>query len=107
MTKGFWMPRGLANFLAGFLVIAALTACDMSPAERAITLCDTYQTTLRTLAGFRTAGELSDGQIATVDRLRPRANAICSGEIPTTEAMLGELDAVLLEFITIKQEVTP
>lgn len=93
----------MRKLLAIAAVVLPLSACAGDPDLRAVALCDAYAQSLSALAGMREAGTLSDGQVATVERLRPRGNALCGGEIPTTDRLIQELDGLLLELLIIQQ----
>lgn len=68
----------------------------------AVALCDGYVSALETLATMREANLLSPTQIASVDRVRPRGNALCSGEIPDSDAVVAQIESVVIELLVIQ-----
>jgi len=95
---------------AAVLLVAAgmLSACgyfgSQAPEKSLIAACDAYGTSLDALTGFRAAGRLSAEQVATVDAIRPEANALCSGNLPADEASaVAKVDAAAARLTAVLQ----
>lgn len=85
MRNLLWSCAGAACCLA----LLALVACQTSvsdPRLALITACDTWTATLRTLVTLRTAGQLTEAQIKTVDEWMPSVSAVCLAPPPDSGA---------------------
>ena len=80
------------------MLAIVLAACSsFGGGQTALATCEAYDSALRTLAVMRDVGDLSDSQIATVERWRPILNDVClQGTPPEGSAGLGTLEAGLL-----------
>lgn len=83
-------------------LIVLLVACT-GPQSMLIG-CRAYDASLRSLAGYRAAGRLDVGQVATVDRWRPILNSACSGEEVSGD-VLDQFEMGLFELIAIEETV--
>ena len=87
-------------------LILGLSACSadkISPAEGALSTCETYAATLSTLADFRAADKLSDGQVKIVDQTIAYVGPYCKGEAPDVDAKLK--DVAIDAGVTVLQSV--
>lgn len=88
------MFRKLALIGAVALTIAACSANGkkgLSPAETALSTCEGYAVALNTLAGFREAGKLSEGQIEIVDDAKSYVGPYCKGKAPNVDAKIVDV----------------
>lgn len=75
--------------VATCLALLALVACQTSASDPRLTLitaCDTWTATLRALVTLRTAGQLTEAQIKTVDEWMPSVSAVCLAPPPDSGA---------------------
>jgi hypothetical protein len=72
----------LANTLGGTPDASTQTAIVHS----FTTACEAYAQALKAAAVARQAHALSDAQVATIDAVRPGANGLCQGPMPTNVA---------------------
>lgn len=71
------------SILGATIAMALLTSgCAGNPT---LTACNTYDSTLFSLAGFRKAGRLNAAQIAAVESARTVANPICEQPTPPSD----------------------
>lgn len=63
----------------------------ISPAEGTLQTCQTYAVALNTLAGFREAGKLSNGQIEIVDDAKSYIGPYCKGQAPDVDAKIVDV----------------
>lgn len=79
------------------LVALTLAGCapngekGISPAESALATCQTYATTLSTLADFRAAGKLGDGAVKVVDQTIAYVGPYCKGQAPDVNASVKDV----------------
>ena len=92
--------------LYAFIILAVMGGCSadkISPAEAALSTCETYAATLSTLADFRAADKLSDGQVKIVDQTVAYVGPYCKGEAPDVDAKLK--DVAIDAGVTVLQSV--
>lgn len=63
----------------------------ISPAEAALATCESYATTLNTLAGFREQDKLSKGMIEVVDQTIAYVGPYCKGQAPDVNASVKNI----------------
>lgn len=90
--------------LALLLVVSACAVDGVSADSRALIACRAYDGALRSLAGYRATGNLSAGQIETVDQWRPVLNDACTGEA-TTADILSQIEQGVFELLLIEEMV--
>lgn len=82
------------RYFLAFLIVGLVSGCSadkISPAEGALSTCETYAATLSTLADFRAADKLSDGQVKIVDHAISYVGPYCKGEAPDVDAKLKDV----------------
>lgn len=84
--------------LAGLLLLAACTDGKITPAESALTICQTYTAALNTAAKLNAAGQLSDKAEATVDKSVAIADPLCGGPSP-------KFDGSALDIVSVQAAV--
>ena len=85
--------------------VIGLTACVTTPEQRILIACDSYATTLHTLAIFRQAGSLSESDIEMVDDTRSVLNPICdTPNPPDTREALRKVEDGILRLILLKRQ---
>ena len=89
----------------------ALSACTtaggnkLTPEQQLQLTCDGIAATVKSLAGYRAAGELSTGQIEIVDNLKPTTIALCNGSVTDYSSALTVLSSSAFTLLTISSEV--
>lgn len=89
----------MGPFGSALVAVALLAACSGNVVADRITAlafaCDTYASTLKTLAGLRAAGRLSAAQRATVERVIPVVRPVCT--LDAADRPVAALSAVQRE----------
>lgn len=88
-----------------FLLASCITTTQDTSTKAFLTACSGYATALSALSGYRAAGQLSDAQVATVDRIRPALNKACRGNANVTLALVAAVQSGVAQLITIKGAV--
>lgn len=97
--------KALALALVALLLLAGC-ATTSTPETQLASMCRTYAGTLSSLATMRADGELSEGQIASVESFREVGNRIClDREKPASGSMVREMADVLRGVNRIEAEV--
>lgn len=88
------------------LLAVVLVGCagSQTPQKAHLTGCAAYDSTLRVLAAYREAGELSESQVDRVNELRPILNDLCSGPSKGVDEVVEIVDRHVTELVGIKQE---
>jgi hypothetical protein len=76
------------------------------PSYQLLVTCRAWDTTLRSLAGYRAQGKLSKEDVATVDKWRPIITESCKGSSTTDiEAALDAAEQALQQMVLVEQNV--
>lgn len=92
--------------LLAFLFIGLLAGCQggkITPAETAVTACDTFASALVTLASLNSAGKLSDKQVALVDSTKEYVDPFCLGDAPDVDA--SAIDLTVTAGVAVLQSI--
>jgi hypothetical protein len=73
------------------------------PAYQLLVTCRAWDTTLRSLAGYRAQGKLTADQVATVDQWRPTLNYACSSGDVNPATSLDAAEKALQQMVLIDQ----
>ncbi|MCZ4280022.1 hypothetical protein O4H49_04485 [Kiloniella laminariae] len=97
---------GLALITSGLLLAGCTTSAGnkLTPEQQLQLTCDGISSTVKVLAGYRAAGELSDSSIKLVDDLRPSSVALCDGSVTDYPAALITLSDTAFTLLTIRKE---
>lgn len=94
------MNRLVFPLLIGLIIPAG--CANQAPQKSIITACSAYATALNGAAAFREAGRLSMAQVSFVDRIRPVANALCEGPLPTDVlTSVATVEAVTAQLVAL------
>jgi hypothetical protein len=93
--------------VAAFFVSACTTPAGnkLSTEQQVQITCEGIISTVRILAGYRAAGELSDETIKTVSDLMPSTVKLCSGEVTDYQSALTTLQETAFILLTVKKGV--
>jgi len=83
--------RKLLLAAACALVLTACQGGKITPAEGALATCETYATTLSTLADFRAADKLSDAAVKVVDQTVAYVGPYCKGAAPDVDSSVKDV----------------
>lgn len=87
---------------------ALLAACGSlggkDPVLTATATCRAYAATLNSLAAFRASGDLDDEAADRVNEVRAFMTPLCTGEPPTDQATLTDLENRLYDLLLMEQE---
>lgn len=85
--------RDITSFCASavlcLILLVGVVACQATGSDPRLPLiaaCDTWTATLRTLVTLRTANQLTEAQIKTVDEWIPSVSAVCLAPPPDSGA---------------------
>ncbi|WP_020591218.1 hypothetical protein [Kiloniella laminariae] len=92
---------GLALITAGCTTPAGN---KLTPEQQLQLTCDGISSTVKVLAGYRAAGQLSESSIKLVDELRPSTVALCDGSVTDYTAALVTLSDAAFTLLTIRKE---
>lgn len=77
----------------------------LSPEQQLQITCDGIIATVRILANYRAAGQLSKETVKTVSDLMPSTVALCSGDVTDYETALSTLQETAFILLTVKKGV--
>lgn len=96
----------MKKLLLPVVLLIGLGACQggkITPAETALTGCDTFASALVTLSALRAQGKLSDGKISLVDKTRAYVDPFCLGDAPDIDA--SAIDLTVNAGVSVLQSV--
>jgi hypothetical protein len=80
------------------------TAAQLNdPAYQLLVTCRAWDTTLRSLAGYRAQGKLSKEDVATVEQWRPVLNQSCQSNQADIPAALNAAEQALQQIVIVEQ----
>ncbi|KLN61903.1 hypothetical protein WH96_06400 [Kiloniella spongiae] len=94
-------------FVAAFFMSACTTPGGnrLSAEQQVQITCEGIISTVRVLAGYRAAGELSKETVKTVSDLMPSTVKLCSGEVTDYASTLTTLQETAFILLTVKKGV--
>ncbi|WP_120497562.1 hypothetical protein [Kiloniella sp. EL199] len=103
----------MKNILMTVALVAAffMSACTtpggnrLSAEQQVQITCEGIISTVRVLAGYRAAGELSEETVKTVSDLMPSTVKLCSGEVTDYQTALTTLQETAFVLLTVKKGV--
>ncbi|WP_085908918.1 hypothetical protein [Kiloniella majae] len=93
--------------VAAFFMSACTTPGGnrLSAEQQVQITCEGIISTVRVLAGYRAAGELSEETVKTVSDLMPSTVKLCSGEVTDYQSALTTLQETAFVLLTVKKGV--
>ncbi|WP_085905859.1 hypothetical protein [Kiloniella majae] len=93
--------------VAAFFMSACTTPGGnrLSAEQQVQITCEGIISTVRVLAGYRAAGELSKETVKTVTDLMPSTVKLCSGEVTDYQSALTTLQETAFVLLTVKKGV--
>ncbi|KKJ75456.1 hypothetical protein WH95_18625 [Kiloniella litopenaei] len=91
--------------VAAFFVSACTTpgGNKLTPEQQLQLTCDGISSTIKVLAGYRAAGELSEDSVKLVNDLRPSTVALCDGSVTDYQSALTILSNTAFTLLTIRK----
>lgn len=94
------------KLLSVAVIALSLAACQngkITPAETAVTGCETFASALTTLAALNNAGKLSDKQVSLVDKTKAYVDPFCLGSPPDVNA--SAIDLTVTAGVSVLQSI--
>ena len=86
-----------------FVLLFVIAACASTTEDKIVVACQTYASSLSTLAVAKAAGDLSDAQIATVNDVRAILNPICQeGRWSNADVALSAVEQGIVRLAQVK-----